>query len=27
MVVESVDENGVVYPAYGFSNDENYLKI
>lgn len=27
MIQEQIDEDGIVYPAYGFSNDENYLKI
>ena len=27
MIREQVDEFGEVYPAYGFFNDENYLKI
>lgn len=27
MIQEQVDENGIIYPPYGFNNDENYLKI
>jgi hypothetical protein len=27
MIREQTDRDGIVYPAYGFSNDENYLKI
>ena len=27
MIREQIDENGVLYPAYGFSNDPNYLAI
>ena len=26
MIKEQVDEHGILYPAYGFSNDENYLQ-
>lgn len=27
MIQEQIDEQGIFYPAYGFNNDESYLKI
>ena len=27
MIQEQVDENGIIYPAYGFMNNEDYKKV
>lgn len=27
MIREQIDEKGIVYPAYGFFNDDNYIKV